>query len=70
MDIVRVFRIIEYVGDRAAVEHSIKGAIHGELVVNYNANVCEGSLTIKAATIGTYPEILTDKEEVIVIKES
>lgn len=49
-DIVRVLRVIEYVGPRSAIEKQILGSVHGEHTFGY--------ITIKAATVGTFPEIL------------
>lgn len=54
-DRVRVLRVIEYVGDREAVERTVANSIHGEKTVKYTDGVI---VTIKAATIGTYPELL------------
>ena len=54
MDKVRVLRIIEYAGDRNVVEDRIERSIHGTYV--YNGE--HGRMTIRAATIGNYPEIL------------
>lgn len=51
MDIVRVLRIIEYVGPRDRVEATVAGSIHGTKDAGLG-------LSIKAATIGTYPEIV------------
>ena len=49
-EIVRVLRVIEYVGEREAVEACIAKSIHGVKVLpNYE---------IRAATIGIYPEVL------------
>jgi len=56
-DQVRVLRIIEYSGNRSAVEACVKNAIQGEVEVKDRGYV------IRAATIGTYPEILTNAEE-------
>lgn len=56
-DQVRVLRVIEYVGDRSAVEACVKASIHGEVEVKGRG------YTIRAATIGTYPELLTKGEE-------
>lgn len=53
-EIVRVFRIIEYVGTREWVEKTVSLSIQGQKVVDGN--------TIKAATLGMYPEILTGKD--------
>lgn len=50
-DIVRVLRIIEYVGEREWVEKTVANSIQGTKFLgrgNY----------IAAATIGSYPEIL------------
>jgi hypothetical protein len=52
MDIVRVLRVIEYVGPRADVERTIANSIHGERNIG-------GGFFIRAATIGAYPEILS-----------
>lgn len=49
-DIIRVLRVIEYVGPRSRVEETVARSIHGEKDAGRG-------LTIKAATIGTYPEI-------------
>ncbi len=55
MDKVRVLRVIEYAGERDRVETLVANSIHGEKQV--------GGLTIKAATIGTYPEILEPADD-------
>jgi hypothetical protein len=57
MDIVRVLRIIEYVGPRDKVEKQVAASIHGEKTFSM------GSVTVKAVTIGTYPEILEVKQD-------
>jgi hypothetical protein len=56
-DIVRVLRVIEYVGPREAVEKQVSDSLHGQKQLN-------NGVLIKAATIGNYPEILqsADKE--------
>jgi hypothetical protein len=51
MDTVRVLRIIEYVGPRERVEEVVARSIHGERDAG-------NGLTIRAATVGAYPEIL------------
>jgi hypothetical protein len=51
---VRVLRIIEYTGDREAVEKIVSGSIHGQRDVKWP----EGGVCIRVATIGEYPEIL------------
>lgn len=50
MDIVRVLRVVEYVGPRDQIEKQIRHSIHGER--SYNG------ITIRVATLGTFPEIL------------
>jgi hypothetical protein len=52
VDIVRVLRIIEYVGPRNLVEAQIEKSIQGQHLAH------DGQLVIRAATIGSYPEIL------------
>ena len=54
-DIVRVLRVIEYVGERADVEKQVAQSVHGE-------KRGWGNCIIKAATIGLYPEILEQKD--------
>ncbi|MFA7307201.1 MAG: hypothetical protein WC026_11060 [Hyphomicrobium sp.] len=49
--IARVLRVIEYVGPRSAVEIQVAKSLHGDLHLN--------GVTIKAATVGTFPEILS-----------
>jgi hypothetical protein len=56
-DIVRVLRILEYVGPRSAIERQIADSIQGEKRVRRIDNGRE-LITIRAATIGMYPEIL------------
>lgn len=51
---IRVLRVLEYVGDRSRVEAQVAQSIHGER----NCDGIGGKLTIRAATLGTYPEIL------------
>jgi len=50
-DIVRVLRVIEYIGPRSEIEKQIKQSIHGEKFIE------KINVTIKAATVGTFPEI-------------
>lgn len=57
-DIVRVLRVIEYIGPREWVEKTVGNSIHGTKTVQPN---CE----IRAATIGTYPEILSQNTGVV-----
>jgi len=57
-DIVRVLRILEYVGDREWVETTLmRTAVpcNGEHKINDNCR-------IRSAVIGQYPEILEQKE--------
>jgi hypothetical protein len=61
-EIVRVLRVIEYVGDREAVEDLVTKSIHGEKHIS-NYGKLLGQVTIRAATIGTYPEILENLEK-------
>lgn len=51
MDIIRVLRIIEYVGPRDLVEEQIKQSVHGTKIVR-------DRIAITATTLGTFPEIL------------
>lgn len=55
-DIVRVLRVLEYVGPRKWVEHTVAISIHGEKRVGVG-------MTIRAATVGAYPEILEKAEQ-------
>ena len=59
MDIVRVFRIVEYVGPRRMVELIVENSVHG------TKRLCgpASNVTIRAATLGTYPEILEREED-------
>lgn len=55
-DIVRVLRVIEYVGPRSKVEVQIANSIHGTKRPG-------NGVTIRAATLGTYPEVLDQPQE-------
>lgn len=58
-DIVRVLRVIEYVGDRAAVEaHMDQVSSSRVFFVKGLGLVC-----MRAATVGGYPELLEGLEE-------
>lgn len=59
MDIVRVLRIVEYVGPRDLIEKQIEQSIHGTR--KFGPRGLE--VTIRAATIGGYPEILGQENE-------
>jgi hypothetical protein len=50
-DKVRVLRVIEYVGPRSWVEHTVANSIQGEKRIGVDT-------VIRAATLGTFPEIL------------
>lgn len=51
VDTVRILRVIEYIGPRDKVEDQVVRSLHGEKRL-------PSGVTIKAATIGAYPEIL------------
>lgn len=53
---VRVLRVVEYVGPRDWVEETVAKSIHGEKQFGPNQ-------TIRAATVGLYPEILMSELE-------
>jgi hypothetical protein len=53
---VRVLRVIEYIGERERVEKVVEKSIHGTRFV-------DADLTIRAATVGDYPESFTYAEE-------
>lgn len=54
-DIVRVIRILEYVGPRKHVEETLERSIKG--------TDTHKNLTIRAATLGDFPEIMEKGEE-------
>lgn len=53
-DLVRVLRIVEYTGPRAAVEECVAKSIHGERRFGPHGK----EIAVRVATIGEYPEIL------------
>lgn len=55
-DIVRVLRVIEYVGSRQNIELQMRLSLHGE-------RQGVGDVIIKAATIGNYPEVLEQDQQ-------
>jgi len=57
MDIIRVIRIYEFVGPRDVVEEQVSQSIQGEKRVDKRHNM-KGPLIIRAATLGTFPEVL------------
>jgi len=60
MDTIRVIRIYEFVGPRNIVESTIAKSILGEKRITKQQG---GPLMIRAATLGTFPEILNSDEE-------
>jgi len=56
-DKIRVLRVIEYSGDRAAVEDHLKKVLYGEKTMTDHSPSRLGTYTIKAATVGAFPEI-------------
>lgn len=67
-DIVRVLRVLEYSGPRSAVEKQIKNSIHGEMRYtvrsgNFGEGRRIGEVIIRAATVGTFPEILEQGDQ-------
>jgi hypothetical protein len=59
-DIVRVLRILEYTGPRTVVEKEVERSIHGTKEIHQPG----GLLTIRATTLGEWPEILNHKARV------
>jgi len=55
-DIVRVLRVIEYEGERAWVESTVRGSIHGEMVI-------DGGV-IRAVTVNEFPIQLVREQAV------
>lgn len=51
-EIVRVLRVIEYIGPREWVETTLRRSLQGEWR--------QGNKMIRVATLGSYPEILTN----------
>lgn len=52
-DHIRVLRIIEYTGPRAQVEDQVSRSLHGQKSL-------PNGITIRAATVGAYPEIIEE----------
>lgn len=50
-DTIRILRVIEYTGPRDRVEDCVARSLHGEKRL-------PGGLVIRAATVGSYPEVL------------
>lgn len=55
-DTIRVLRILEYTGPRSLIESTVSRSIQGEKNFGATGREC----TIRAATIGMYPEILNN----------
>lgn len=55
-EIVRVLRVIEYIGPRGWVEDIVSRSIQGTKKIGKDT-------FIRGATIGNYPEILNQQEE-------
>lgn len=53
LELVRVLRVVEYVGPRDQIEEQVRVSIHGEKRFGRGE-----AIIIRAATIGTFPEIL------------
>lgn len=53
---VRILRILSYEGPLSAIAEHMKRVVHGEKTFGQD-------ITLKAATIGTFPEILEMPEE-------
>ena len=61
-DQIRVLRVIEYTGDREAVEQVVRMSLHGEKRFSQTEPSTHrnmGMVCIRAATIGDYPEVLS-----------
>lgn len=53
-DTVRVLRLLEYVGPREWVEHTLKNSIHGTKEIPSKL----GPAVIRAVTLNEFPEIV------------
>lgn len=62
MAIVRVLRLLEYVGEREMVESALQRSIKGTLLVPGAKHGDRVGLIIRAATLGDFPEIMTDEQ--------
>jgi hypothetical protein len=63
MDIVRVLRIIEYVGPRDLVETCLERSIHGTKIIRSNNT----GFRIRATTLGEAAEVLSREEALEVV---
>jgi hypothetical protein len=63
---IRILRVLEYSGDREAVEQMLRRSMNEEKTFEqYNPETRKflGKITIKAATLGIVPELLEKGEE-------
>jgi hypothetical protein len=56
MDIVRVIRVIEYIGPRDAIEEQLSKSIMGDKFIKTTG------VLIRTATIGQFPEIFPKEQ--------
>ena len=56
MDIVRVLRVIEFVGRRDDVEKQLAASLQ-------NGTVKPGAVTFNVATVGSFPEIIGEEPD-------
>jgi hypothetical protein len=66
-DRVRVLRLVEYEGLRAAVERQVAGSIQGTRTFSHNRDTYKtlgSTLRITAVTLGVYPEVVEAGREV------
>ena len=61
-DIIRVLRLVEYVGPRRKIEQQIENSLHGTKRFN--------EITIRATTIGEFPEIMERRNATSVENET
>lgn len=64
MDTIRILRILEYIGPRDAVEEQVRNSIHGERK-GTRSLLSNGYCTIRATTLGSFPEILELPERLL-----
>ena len=70
-DRVRVLRLIEYEGPRAAVERQVENSIHGTRTFHTSwgkrtpVDQPLGAIRITAVTLGQYPEVIEQAREII-----
>lgn len=61
-DIVRVLRIYEFIGPRSKIEKQVAISIQGE-------KSFDGDCTIRAATLGTFPEIMQKADPALKLRK-